>query len=44
MKRILRFLKGEAMPPNPDLDAAIVRAGRKVAKKRPKREAVPAGA
>lgn len=33
MKRILRFLRGEAMPPNPALDAAIVRAGRKVAKK-----------
>lgn len=43
MKRILRFLKGEPLPPNPELDAAIRRAGRKVAKK-VKREAVAAGA
>lgn len=43
MKRILRWLKGEPLPPNPDLDAAIRRAGRKVAKKA-KREAVAAGA
>lgn len=33
MKRILRWIRGEALPPNPDLDAAIRRAGRKVAKK-----------
>lgn len=43
MKRILRFLTGEALPPNPALDAAIVRAGRKVAKKA-KRVPATAGA
>ena len=44
MKRLIRFLRGEALPPNPDLDAAIRRAGKKVAKKKAARLHATAGA
>jgi hypothetical protein len=39
MQRLIRFLRGEAHPPNAKLDDALRRASRKVAAKRRQKQA-----